>query len=312
MACCEAGSSQGKDICCHPLNAIQTRRVAPALSHTPALSTEETVSAYEDAYAAGYAEGYAEGYAHHSERWQVFKRRFAGIGLTVLAELLVIALLLTLGWNITQSEPELPVITTLEARNASSPEPQAPEDNTPDENQRQAEPVTQPPDPQPIETRDSPLQPPPRVLPTPLPAPPPPVPRPEPAPQTSSKPPQVYGPPDTGPSSYSNDSQRVGTAPNGEPMYAARWYREPTRQELAGYLSTATGPGSALIVCKTVPGFYVEDCQLLGESPQGSQMGRAVLAAAWQFRVRPAIVGGQSQFGSWVRIRIDYTRTGGR
>jgi protein TonB len=89
-------------------------------------------------------------------------------------------------------------------------------------------------------------------------------------------------------------------------MYAARWYREPTRQELAGYLSTASGPGSALIVCRTVSDFRVEDCELLGESPAGSQIGRAVLAAAWQFRVRPAIVGGQSQVGSWVRIRIDY------
>ena len=90
-------------------------------------------------------------------------------------------------------------------------------------------------------------------------------------------------------------------------MYAARWYREPTRQELAGYLSTAPAPSSALIVCRTVPDFYVEDCELLGETPRGSMIGRAVLAATWQFRVRPAIINGRSQVGSWVRIRIDYT-----
>jgi protein TonB len=105
------------------------------------------------------------------------------------------------------------------------------------------------------------------------------------------------------------DSDRVGTAPNGEPLYAARWYREPTDQELAGYLSTANGPGVALIACKTVVGYYVEDCELLGESPPGSQIGRAVLAAAWQFRVRPARLGGREQFGTWVRIRITYAQS---
>ena len=35
-------------------------------------------------------------------------------------------------------------------------------------------------------------------------------------------------------------------------------------------------------------------------------MGRAVLAAAWQFRVRPPMVGGQYQIGDWVRIMISY------
>ena len=38
-------------------------------------------------------------------------------------------------------------------------------------------------------------------------------------------------------------SGRVGTAPNGEPMYAAAWYRKPDDSELRGYLSTASGPG---------------------------------------------------------------------
>lgn len=102
------------------------------------------------------------------------------------------------------------------------------------------------------------------------------------------------------------DSKRVGTAPNGQPMYAAAWYREPTDQELRGYLSTATGPAWGLITCKTVADYRVEDCVGLDEYPEGSHMLRAVLAAAWQFRVRPPRVNGVSQVGDWVRIRIDY------
>lgn len=102
------------------------------------------------------------------------------------------------------------------------------------------------------------------------------------------------------------DSKQVGTAPNGQPMYAASWYREPTQQELAGYLSTAQGPGWGLITCKTVADYRVEDCVGLDEYPEGSNMLRAVLAAAWQFRVRPPRVNGVSQVGDWVRIRIEY------
>ncbi len=114
----------------------------------------------------------------------------------------------------------------------------------------------------------------------------------------------TYGPPDLG---VPGDSKRVGTAPNGQPMYAAAWYREPYDDELRGYLSTAEGPGWALIACRTAPNFRVEDCVGLDEYPDGSNIQRAVLAAAWQFQVRPPRVGGVSQVGSWVRIRIDYS-----
>ena len=167
--------------------------------------------------------------------------------------------------------------------------------------------------PQPM--RPSPLA----LHPQPAPDPPPPAkpepPQPDPKPQPSPRPKigarinpnQGYGPVDTGNPRTAGDSERVGTAPNGEPLYAARWYREPTDQELSGYLSTANGPGYALIACRTVPDYYVENCVLLGESPPGSQIGRAVMAAAWQFRVRPARIGGREQFGSWVRIRITYS-----
>ena len=114
------------------------------------------------------------------------------------------------------------------------------------------------------------------------------------------------GPPNTGSGSSSRDTEQVGLAPNGAPLYAAAWYREPTDSELRGYLSTASGPGWGLIACRTAPDYRVEDCVGLDEYPNGSQMNRAVLAAAWQFRVRPPRVGGQSMVGAWVRIRIDY------
>lgn len=113
----------------------------------------------------------------------------------------------------------------------------------------------------------------------------------------------AYGPPDLG---VPGDSKRIGSAPNGQPMYAASWYREPYDSELSGYLSTASGPGWALIACRTAPDFRVEDCVGLGEYPQGSQIERAVLAAAWQFKVRPPRVGGVAKIGEWVRIRIEY------
>jgi protein TonB len=67
-----------------------------------------------------------------------------------------------------------------------------------------------------------------------------------------------------------------------------------------------------LIVCRTAPDFRVEDCVGLDEYPDGSNLQRAVLAAAWQFRVRPPRVGGVSKVGAWVRIRIDYTERRGR
>lgn len=123
-----------------------------------------------------------------------------------------------------------------------------------------------------------------------------------------AKPPKAPAGPAYGPAFTPTfgDSKRVGTAPNGQPMYAAAWYREPTEQELRGYLSTASGPGWGLITCKTVADYRVEDCVGLDEYPEGSNMLRAVLAAAWQFRVRPPRVGGVSQVGDWVRIRIEY------
>lgn len=117
---------------------------------------------------------------------------------------------------------------------------------------------------------------------------------------------QAYGPTDRAGSASARDTERVGTAPNGEPLYAAAWYREPRDDELRGYLSTASGPGWGLIACRTAADYRVEDCVGLDEYPSGSQITRAVLAAAWAFRVRPPRLGGKQLVGAWVRIRIDY------
>ena len=102
------------------------------------------------------------------------------------------------------------------------------------------------------------------------------------------------------------DTPRVGTAPNGQPLYAAQWYREPYDSELSGYLSTAQGPGWGLIACKTEPEYRVDQCVMLDEYPSNSNIARSVLAAAWQFKVRPPRLGGRYMVGEWVRIRIDY------
>lgn len=115
----------------------------------------------------------------------------------------------------------------------------------------------------------------------------------------------MMGPPDTG--VQTRDTPQVsGSGPNGEPLYAASWYREPYEDELRGYLSTASGPGWGLIACRTAPDFRVEDCVKIDEYPTGSNIARSVLAAAWQFRVRPPRIGGEPKIGEWVRIRIDY------
>jgi len=244
------------------------------------------------------------------------RRKLASLAIAIVLEGLILLLLLTLGAGLIGKADSDEKVTTFKAQSiaeAPAPEPETPEESAED---------TPQPD-QPVTAPELPLRPSPLTLnPQPAPPQPPAQPQPQPQPEASAapqpsrpkstigarvRPNSGYGPVDTGNPRTVGDSEMVGTMPNGEPLYRARWYREPTEQELAGYLSTANGPGYALIACKVVQGYYVEDCQFLSEGPQGSQIGRAVMAASWQFRVRPARVGGREQFGTWVRIRIDYT-----
>ncbi|GAB5347388.1 hypothetical protein [Alteriqipengyuania sp. 357] len=238
-----------------------------------------------------------------------------GLVAALLIEAILLIVLLTL--NIRNDPPAVPgslTVVDLKARNEPAEEPEQAEPEPSDT----AQPVEQQqdtPDPQIDRSEAVPpdlVQPPPpatQPLPQPIIETPFELPSsrsPAPAPQPQA-PKQVYGPVDTGSRSRVADSEVVGTAPDGQPLYAARWYREPGKSELAGYLSTANGPGWGLIACKTAPQFRVVDCVPIAEYPQGSMMNRAILAAAWQFRVRPPSLGGKPQVGSWVRIRIDYT-----
>lgn len=228
-------------------------------------------------------------------------RRALAISLAVLIPAILLLLLLTFGAEDQPDYREARVsVVSLEATEISE---DTPEPSSAERERAEEKPVP----PQPAPEQPLPPRPPePKVMPTittPVERPPAP-----PTPPQAVRPPsgQVYGPPSPGRSSSSGDSERVGTAPNGEPLYAAAWYREPRDDELRGYLSTASGPGWGLIACRTAPDHRVEDCVGLDEYPNGSQINRAVLAAAWAFQVRPPRLGGRPLVGAWVRIRIDY------
>jgi periplasmic protein TonB len=227
-----------------------------------------------------------------------FGRRATGLAVALALELLLLLALLSLSQSVPPPAEPLLTEVDLSAQDYADPAPEEPEHET----------DQPPPDASatPSETPTPTLQPAPApaaVIPLPqAPAVPPPIESPAPArPEVRLGP--VQGPPNRAPRS-SSDSERVGTAPNGEPLYAARWYREPG-EEFRGFLSAAS-PGWGLMACRTVPNYYVTDCIPLGETP-GSMLNRSMLAGSGQLRVRPPQLGGRLLVGSWVRIRIDYT-----
>lgn len=237
-------------------------------------------------------------------------QRLAGLAAAVLLEALVVLALLTLGpKRIAEMGKEGVPLKTFDLA-VPAPEPVVPV--TPPETEvvvKQAAPQPRPTDRPEVPAEAAPAQQRPAPAPSPVPSPlvelnsrdlaaadlrslP-----------SQAKPRAVAGPP--APSSAADTPLVDELGPNGEKLYAAAWQREPSESELRGYLSTAQ-PGWATIACRTVANFRVEDCVALGEQPRGSQLARAVLAAAWQFRVRPPSIGGRYQVGEWVRIRIDY------
>jgi len=105
------------------------------------------------------------------------------------------------------------------------------------------------------------------------------------------------------------NAEGTGDGPGGARVYNAEWYREPTRAEMSPYMGAARGGGAgdwAMIICRTVERFHVEDCREVDESPRGAGLARALRQAAWQFLVRPPRVDGKAQVGAWVRIRFDF------
>jgi protein TonB len=244
--------------------------------------------------------------------------RAIAIVAALLLELLLVWVLLSLGLGRPEEQPQDLAVTTFDVREDAAPQSQdAPEPQSEAQPLDSREEVTET-EPRPQLPQPEPLRPLP-VIPRTAPVAPAIVP---PAPAEPDQPPKPkrpravirgngsYGPSDNRALARAGDTPVVGTAPDGEPLYAARWFREPTHEQMAGYLSTAAPPSWALIACKTAPDWRVEDCVGIDQYPAGSNIQQAVLAAAWQFEVRPPRRGSQSLIGSWVRIRIEYTRGG--
>ena len=104
----------------------------------------------------------------------------------------------------------------------------------------------------------------------------------------------------------SKSASGPGDGPGGQTLYPADWYREPSPYVLAESLPNGAPHGAwAMIACRTIEHYHVENCVGIGESHVG--LALALRKAAWQFLVLPPRVNGRPQIGAWVRIRFDFT-----
>jgi len=101
-----------------------------------------------------------------------------------------------------------------------------------------------------------------------------------------------------------------GDGPGGVKLYQAEWYREPRNGAVSPYLPARGAPdGSwAIVACRTIENYHVDNCVAVSESPLGSGLASAVRQAAWQFQVRPPRINGKPLVGAWVRIRFDFNQ----
>ncbi|MBS0480025.1 MAG: hypothetical protein JSR79_12095 [Proteobacteria bacterium] len=231
-------------------------------------------------------------------RWLPDRRRAASFALALAVEIALIVALLIFGPRIA-IEPKTrrpDTFTLIPPDDSASTEPDRTKkaDNSPKPKSASAAPSTLPPD----------------IAPPPKPPPPTPLPGVMPLNLGAFDISKIKGSgqgEDAGQGEDSKLAYGPGLGPGGMPLYRAEWYREPTNAELNGYVKEMPpGGGWALIACRTIENYHVDNCRSMGESPLGSGLGRDMRLAAWQFLVRPPRRGGKPLIGSWVSIRIDF------